>query len=170
MNQDLSSTRTGALSARREAAWLDVLAVAGLMALCAQIRLPLPFTPVPVTLQTLAVLAAPFLVGPQRATAGMLLYTGLGLLGVPVFAVAFGPTFGYILGFIAAPAAIAGFRRPAHGLLAGIAAIYGPGALWLMLWAGASPWQAFALGVVPFLPVDALKAAVVYRLAARRDS
>jgi len=163
----LHSETSPVVSRRETSALLDIVAVAGLVALCAQIRLPLPFTPVPVTLETLAVLAAPFVVAPQRATAGMLLYTALGLLGAPVFALSFGPTFGYILGFIAAPAVIGRFSRPAFGLLAGTAVIYGLGALWLTLWSGAGLWTAFALGVAPFLPADALKAALVYRFARR---
>jgi biotin transport system substrate-specific component len=157
---------TLAQSERSDAAWLDVLAVAGMVALGAQIRIPLPFSPVPVTLQTLAVLAAPFLVGSSRATMGMLLYAALGLLGAPVFALSFGPTFGFVLGFIAAPALIARFK-PAYGLLAGSTAIYGLGMLWLSLWGHFSLGQAFLLGVAPFLFGDALKAALVYRLARR---
>jgi biotin transport system substrate-specific component len=120
-----------------------------------------------VTLQTLAVLAAPFAVGPMRATAGLIVYAVLGLAGAPVFALSFGPTFGYILGFIAVPGVVSRMRTPATGILAGTLAIYGAGVAWLCLWTGTSPWTALVMGVAPFLPADAVKAALVYRFASR---
>ncbi|MFO7973200.1 MAG: biotin transporter BioY [Candidatus Hydrogenedentota bacterium] len=143
---------------------LDAVAVAGLMAMGAWIRLPLPFTPVPVTLQTLPVLLAAFLVGRNRAMAGALLYMVFGLAGAPVLAVGatFGATFGYLAGFVAAPWVVSRFRTPLAGLIAATLAIYAFGATWLSLYTGHSLSAAVLVGVAPFLPGDALKAAAAY--------
>lgn len=153
----------GVAEVRRPAA-LDAIAVAGALVVGAWARVPLPFSPVPLTLQTLPVLMAAFAVGRNRATAGMLLYVGLGLAGVPLFAASFGPTFGYLLGFVAAPAVASRFARPAAGMAVAMLAIYAFGVAWLSLWMAWSPWLAFLTGVVPFLPGDLLKLAVACRL------
>ena len=77
-----------------------------LTALAAQIRIPLPFTPVPITLQVLVVLAAGYLLTPLAAAGGMALYLGLGAAGVPLFSgglaglgVLGGFTGGYLLSY-----------------------------------------------------------------------
>jgi len=147
---------------------LDAIAVAGLVALAAQVRAPLPWTPVPVTLQTLPVLAVGFAVGWRRATAGMLLFLALGLLGAHVFAVptgvTFSPTLGYILGFVAAPVVVARFRHPAAGIAAATALIWCLGAAWFVLHTDMSAIQVLALAVAPFIPGDLLKAYAAYRI------
>lgn len=149
---------------KRRPAFLDTVAVAGLMALGAWIRIPLPFTPVPLTLQTLPVLLAAFLVGRNRAMGGALLYMVAGLAGAPVLAAGatFGATFGYLVGFVAAPWAVSRFRSPLAGLVAATLAIYAFGATWLSLYTGQSVGSALVLGVAPFVPGDALKAAGAY--------
>ena len=151
---------------RRESAVLDIIAVAGAVALGAWARIPLPFSPVPVTLQTLPVLLAGFAVGRFRATAGLLLYLGLGLAGAPIFATSFGVTLGYLLGFVAVPSIVTRFRNPAVGLIVGSLVVYATGATWLCLSLGRSPFEAFMLGVVPFFPGDVLKVVAAYRVAA----
>jgi biotin transport system substrate-specific component len=156
-------------------AWAyDVLLVAGfslVIALCAQIAIPLPFTPVPVTLQTFAVLVTAGLLGSARGTAAVLAYLGEGFAGLPVFSGGragathlLGPTGGYLLGFVIA-AFVVGLlveRGAARSWLAAFAAlaagtvlVYVPGVLWLGAFTGAD--KAFALGVSPFLIGDALK-------------
>lgn len=159
--------RAEALIERRSAV-LDVVAVAGVVALAAQARIPLPWTPVPITLQTVPVLAAGFVVGWRRATAGMLLYVALGLMGAHVFAVNTGvaltPTFGYILAFAAAPAAIARFRNPVSGVIAATALIYAVGATWLALTTPMTAGQIVASGVAPFIPGDVVKAYAACRI------
>ncbi len=160
---------------REAPAWLDALGVAGMLLLGAWIRLPLPFTPVPVTLQTFAVLLAPFMVGPGRAMAGTGLYLSAGLAGilggVPVFAAASGATAGYLAGFMAVPLVAAWCRsrswRPAAGMCLSLALIYGLGAGWLALFLGLSPVTAFLQGVAPFLPGDAVKLAAAAGIAHR---
>ncbi len=146
------------------ASLLAVLAVAGAVTLGAYVRVPLPAPLPPITLQTLPVLMAGFAVGRSRATAGMLLYLVLGFAGAPIFASPFGPTVGYLLAFALVPAVVTRFRNPAWGLLAGTGAIYVFGAAWLAVWLQCSPWHAVAIGVLPFLPGDALKAVIACRL------
>ncbi len=152
----------------------DTLLVVGfslLLAGASQVAIPLPFTPVPVTLQTLAVLLTGMALGWKRGALAVLAYLGQGFVGLPVFAggslgVAhlFGPTGGYLVGFVAA-AALVGLlaerrfdRRPSTTVLAMVAGtmvIQLCGAAWLSLYVGAA--AAVAQGVVPFLVGDALK-------------
>ena len=156
------------------------LAGAALTGLAAQVRIPLPFTPVPITLQTLAVLLTGVLLGARWGGASQGLYAGLGVAGVPWFAGwsaglgrLFGPTGGYIVGFVLA-AAFVGFltdryaraREPA-GLLAVLLVanfvVYGVGLPWLYGWLAlvqrASPTVAgvLELGLLPFVPGDLAK-------------
>jgi biotin transport system substrate-specific component len=149
-----------------------VLVVAGslLTALAAQVSIPLPFTPVPITGQTFAVLLVGAALGSRRA-AGMALYVAQGLAGLPVFAggkaglaVLLGPTGGYLNGFIAA-AFVTGWlaergwdRRPlttALAMVLGNLVIYLLSVSWLAVFVGIS--KAPLLGMVPFLPGDLLK-------------
>jgi len=154
-------------AARGESALLDAIAVAGAVALGAWVRVPLPFSPVPVTLQTLPVLLAGFAVGRARATAGLALYLALGLAGVPLFATAWGVTLGYLLAFVAVHSVVTRFRDPALGIVVGSVVIYAMGAAWLCLSLHYTPSEALMLGVVPFLLGDALKAVAAYRLVNR---
>ncbi len=148
-----------------------VLVATLLIALGAQVRIPLPFSPVPVTLQTFAVLLTGALLGSRRGALAVLVYLAEGLAGLPVFAgwsggVAhlLGPTGGYLLGFVAA-AYVTGclFERGwnAHPLTAGAAllagnlALYALGLPWLALYVGAG--RAVALGLAPFVIGDAAK-------------
>jgi biotin transport system substrate-specific component len=154
----------------------DGILVAGfplLVALSAQVAIPLPFTPVPVTLQTLMVLATGALLGSRRGAAAIILYLAEGAAGLPVFAMGgsgpahlAGPLGGYLVGFV--PAAFLaglfcerGWGR--NGLLAfaGLAiadlAIYVPGLLWLGAFTGFS--RVLIQGALPFLVADFLKAA-----------
>ena len=147
-----------------------VLAALG-VAVLAQVRVPLPFTPVPITGQTLGVLLVGALLAPEDAGLSMALYALMGGAGAPVFAAfghgwyhIFGPTGGYILGFI--PAAwmvstlmrVQGLRHPWRvwlALVAGNVTIYLFGLPWLSAFVG---WRkAWALGLVPFIPGDLFK-------------
>lgn len=116
------------------------------MSVSAYIRIPMG--PVPLTMQSFAALTAGYCLGPAGGAAAMLLYTAIGLSGLPVFASGGGPayvltpTFGYILGFTLA-AAMTGFlvRFNRRGsvvtayliMLTGLAGIYTPGVLWLIV-------------------------------------
>ena len=161
-----------------------VLAGSLLVALCAQIRIPLPFTPVPITGQTFAVLLLPALLGGWRGPAAVAAYLLQGALGLPFFAggvagwaVLAGPTGGYLVGFLAAAVAIplvlgpggAAPGRIVAALLAGNAAIYLFGVPWLDRFVDGGLVTAISLGLTPFLIGDTVKllaAAAVAVLAA----
>jgi biotin transport system substrate-specific component len=144
------------------------------LALTAQIKVDLPFTPVPITGQTLGVLLVGSLYGPRRGALTVLAYLAEGLAGMPVFAggragvaVLLGPTGGYLVGFVLA-ALVAGLLgasdRPLWLRLTGAAlasvAVYLIGAPWLAV-VGALPLSvALVKGVLPFLIGDAIKAAL----------
>jgi biotin transport system substrate-specific component len=145
-----------------------------LIALSAQLQVPLPFSPVPLTGQTFTVLLLAALYGPKRGPATIVTYLTLGAIGLPVFAggtfgVArlVGPTAGYLVGFVAA-AFVVGFLSErgwdrkawttAASMSIGNAIIYAAGVLWLSKFVG---WQAvLSTGVLPFLAGDALKIAL----------
>ncbi|WP_324669796.1 biotin transporter BioY [Geochorda subterranea] len=150
-----------------------------LTAALAQVTIPLPFTPVPVTLQVLGVLLAALALPPGAAALSQVAYLALGAAGLPVFA-GFGagahhlagPTGGYLWGFVlAAPISSALFRmgRSAPGRLpaaaraavasaAGVAVIYALGVTQLAAVTGL-PWmRALALGAGPFVAADLAKA------------
>lgn len=158
------------------------VAFAGALALAAQVRIPLPFTPVPITLQTLVLYLGGAWLGARVGIAGLALYVGAAVAGMPVMAgfrgglAAFtGATGGYIVGWFLAVLLLGGLLHGSRvragravGLLAAASAlILFCGALHLGLLLGLTPWQAFLMGVAPFLPGDALKillaAAVVRR-------
>ena len=142
-------------------------------ALGAFVRIPLPFTPVPITLQTFFVLLAGALLGKRLGTLSQLGYVFLGGLGLPIFAGAtgglillFGPTGGYLLGFILAAYVIgkvlsvkekANFGWVVLAMAIGSLIIYFLGAIQLALFAHLGVKKALLLGVVPFLPGDILK-------------
>jgi biotin transport system substrate-specific component len=151
----------------------DVALVAGsavLVGLSAQVAIPLPFTPVPITLQTFAVLLSGAALGPMRAAAAMLLYLGIGVAGVPWFSQqnsgwAF-PSFGYIIGFVLAATLVGALaRRGADRSIVGAIAlmvlgnivIYAIGVPYLAVALGRPLGEAIGLGMTPFLVGDGLK-------------
>ncbi len=156
-------------------AWLyDIAWIAGgtlFIALSARVAIPLPFSPVPITGQTLAVLLTGALLGSRRGSLCLLLYLAEGASGLPVFAGGMagparlmGPTGGYLVGFI--PAAFftgllaeRGWDRRVRttllAILLGNAAIYAFGLPWLARFVGGE--RVLASGLLPFLPGDLLK-------------
>ncbi len=149
----------------RRSAAVEILAVAGLLALSTLVRIPLPFSPVPVTMQTFAVLVAAFAVRRTSAAAGIGLYVALGMVGAPFFATVTGATVGYLAAFLLTPFLVARIERPAVAIAAAMTLIYAMGAGWLMLWGGLNPAQAIMVGVAPFVIGDAMKAAAAYGVA-----
>ncbi len=160
-----------ALAARRSAA---VLLGAALVAVAAQVSIPLPGTPVPMTLQPLAVLVVGGLLGAPLGTASMILYLALGAAGLPVFtpyglagvARLLGPTGGYLLAYPVAAFAVgklAGDGRRWSRLVAGVACglmlIHLGGAAQLLILTG-SAGTAVRLGTLPFLLGDLGKLAI----------
>lgn len=163
---------------------LLALAGAGLIGLAAQLRFHLPWTPVPVTGQTLAVLLVAVLLGRNWGGVGALVYAVLGAAGVPWFAglsggigILTGPTGGYIAGFVVA-AFFVGYvsdrfvrARSWYGLLglmlfANFALIHGPGLLWLAAVTGVTDIARLLwMGTIPFIPGDVIKAISAAALA-----
>ena len=148
-----------------------VIGGALLIALCAQVKFMLPFSPVPITGQTFAVLVTGALLGAGRGTYSVILYLAAGMLGLPVFALGggfvalLGPTGGYLVGFIPA-AHVTGLlaekgwdRRVGTTIAAmvlGNAVIYAFGLFWLRCLMGADR-SVLAVGLYPFLLGDLLK-------------
>lgn len=149
------------------------------------VEIPLPFTPVPLTLQTLFVLLGGAWLGRSWGAGVQGAYLALGGLGAGVFAGAAsglvhltGPTAGYLWAFLPA-AALVGRCYPSaarRGLLARVALFAGAdalvlasGAAWLGWLLHLSPAQALLMGVAPFLPGEALKVALAAQLGPRPD-
>ena len=146
---------------------------AAFVGIAAQIAIPLPFTPVPLTLQTFAVLLAGAALGSLRGVASMGLYALMGVVGVPWFAEGSSgfstASFGYILGFILAAFIVGRLAErgasttPIHSaalMVIGNLAIYAVGVTWLKFAIDSSWATALSLGVVPFLIGDAIKIAL----------
>ncbi len=141
-----------------------------LMAIAAQVRVQLPFSPVPFTGQVMVVLLSGFLLG-RFAPVSMAAYLGLGVVfpwfsGLQGLSALTGLTAGYLFGFIAAAAVIGLIADSKQkwsmlGLSAlmslGVLVIYTFGAAWLVLGFGMSVPEAIILGVAPFVVVDAIK-------------
>jgi len=149
-----------------------VLGGAGLVGIAAQIAVPVPGSPVPVTGQTFAALLVGTALGAGRGLAALAFYALAGLAGVPWFAEGgsgASVSFGYILGMLLASAAVGALARrgadrsvlrTAGTMLIGEAIIYAIGVPYLALAAGMSASAAIAAGLTPFLLGDALKAAL----------
>jgi biotin transport system substrate-specific component len=167
-----------------------VVASSILTGLAAQVAIPLPWSPVPVTGQTFAVLLSGALLGTRRAFLGQLLYLIEGAAGLPVFAgglggvaVLLGPTAGYLYAFPFA-AALTGslverswdrrFLTMFAAMLLGSVVIFALGLAWLSRFVPTS--QLLATGLLPFIPGDLVKSALAalafptaWRLLERRD-
>jgi biotin transport system substrate-specific component len=154
--------------------------VAALTAAASQISVPLPFTPVPFTLQPMIVLLGGAVLGPRLGLAAQCLYLAAGLAGLPVFAFSpelpqgparlIGPTGGYLMAyplaaFVTGTLATRGFDRryltSVLAMAAGLAVIFAGGVTWLTLFApgadGRSLDVALATGFYPFVIADAIK-------------
>lgn len=163
---------------------LGVIAFTLALAVASQVALPVPGTPVPITLQPLVVVLAGLVLGPTAGAASMATYLALGAAGLPVFAPVgapgiarlLGPTGGYLLAYPAA-AVVAGvigwrisgrpaltFARRVLAAAAGILTLYIGGVAQLAVLTG-SVARAIELGVPPFVAFDALKALVAAALA-----
>jgi biotin transport system substrate-specific component len=139
-----------------------VLGGAALTGLAAQIAVPVPGSPVPVTGQTFAALLVGTGLGARRGVSALVLYAVAGLAGVPWFAngtSGVSVSFGYILGMILASAAVGALARRGT-MLVGEAIIYAIGVPYLAYAADLSASAAIAAGLTPFLVGDALKAAL----------
>lgn len=149
-----------------------------LLVLCAWIALPLPWTPVPITGQTFGVMLVAVLLGSRRGAVVLALYLLEGLAGLPVFqpfglpgaARLAGPTAGYLLAYPAAAfltgwlvdrSACASTLRLAGALVAGEAVTFAGGCAWLATVLGMGFSGALAAGLLPFVPGELIKMALV---------
>jgi biotin transport system substrate-specific component len=160
------------------------LGFAIVIALLAQLRVFIPGTPVPITMQTLGVLLAGVVMGRNWGGFSVLLYVGLGAAGLPVFngwsggmAHLAGPTGGYLIGFVLAAMAVGYFTekyawaRTVPGLVglmvfAAILCVYLPGLVFLKFWSGLMMGQSLGwyeivmMGALPFIAGDLVKAGI----------
>ena len=180
-----TATSTRVLTTSLRGSWVRDLALvvagAAFIAVSAQVSIPLPFSPVPVTGQTFAVLLTGAALGASLGVAATGLYLAAALAGLPVLAptetgghltgsaVLTMPTLGYVVGFMAASAAVGTLaarvltRSPlgtVAAMLVGNVVIYGLGLIWLRHALSASWSDAIAWGLTPFLVGDAVKIAL----------
>ncbi len=150
-----------------------VLGGAAVLGILGQVALPLPFTPVPLSLGTLAALLVGASLGPVRGMASAGLYLAAGVAGIPWFAQHGAgwqfASFGYIIGFVLAAGLVGALARrgadrtvasTAGTMVLGNVVIYACGLPWLMGFVGVGLSEGLALGVLPFLVGDAVKIAV----------
>ncbi len=172
------------------------LGIACLTGLLAQVRIPLPWTPVPITGQVFGALLAGVVLGQWWGGISLVIYAALGMAGVPWFtgwtggvAHVAGPSGGYIIGFILA-ALLVGYvvdkyprsRNFPYMLvlmfLADFVLVYGPGLLQLNLWLslsgkGVGLYQLLNMGLIPFIAGDIVKilavAGVAWAISPKKD-
>jgi biotin transport system substrate-specific component len=177
MSASLRSVTLADVAVPRAGALANLLLVAGaslVTALAAQVAIPLPWSPVPLTGQTFAVLLSGALLGPRRAFAAQALYLAQGAAGLPVFAgglggaaVLLGPTAGYLAAFPFAAAVTGllarrgwdrGFATMLAAMLLGSLVIFALGLAWLARFVPAG--ALLAQGLLPFVPGDVVKASL----------
>ncbi len=153
---------------------LAVLFITALTASLAQVSFPIPFTPVPFTLQPMVVLLGGAAIGARLGAASQILYLMLGAAGLPVFAYSpelpqgifrlLGPSGGYLMayplaafvtGYLAERGLDRRFGTSLMAMTAGLGIIFAGGVLWLAKGLGLS--AALSVGLYPFLLVDAVK-------------
>lgn len=161
---------------------LGVVSFVALTVAGAYIRIPLPFTPVPITLQTFFVLLAGAVLGKKLGSLSQAGYLLVGIFGLPVFtgglygfARLFGPTGGYLIGFVLASYVIgkllaadddASYPRIVGAMLVGLTVLFAAGTFQLALVMRLPLQSAVAMGVLPFVIGDTIKllaAATIYQ-------
>ncbi|MCL1830190.1 MAG: biotin transporter BioY [Oscillospiraceae bacterium] len=162
-----------------------VAVMTSVISVSAMIALPLPFTPVPLSLANLTIMLSGVLCGVIDGTLAVIMYILLGMVGLPIFAgfnsgigVILGPTGGYIMGYPIL-AFLVGYlsrvfsrrlkRFTAHliSMAIGLIVLYLFGCSWYILTTGVSVTAAISVTIIPFLPGDLLKAVTASTLALR---
>ena len=176
MKQNTLISNIVKIEAKEKETFKNILLVLGgvaFLSIMSQVLIPLPYTPVPITLGTFGVTLMALLYGRKLGTATILSYVAAGSLGAPIFAGGkagslFSPTGGYILGYIIAVVILGyladkgvtkSYVKTILSLLLSSAIILTLGALVLSLFMPGK--NAFMIGVLPFLPGDALKSTTV---------
>lgn len=167
----VSTRKSRALNLLRHSAL--IIGFSLFVALCAQISIPLPYTPVPITLQTLGVLLAGAALGSKRGALAMLLYVGMGSVYLPFFAGGVGgfplisggylvsyPIAAFVVGLLCERGLDRSLLTSILAMLPGSIIIYLVGATWLGFALHQGADVAIALGVTPFLIGDLLKMVV----------
>ncbi|QNI35335.1 biotin transporter BioY [Edaphobacter albus] len=182
-NSEFSQTSSRALPQSIPGRFVIAFAATLFVGACAHISIPLPFTPVPLTLQNFAVLLIGLMLGPVTGFSVLALYLAEGAMGLPVFnpqgvgglAQIFGPTGGYLLSYPFA-AAVAGWafrsirfssiyvRAAFAGVLATFI-IFSCGSLWLAQLLHLSASHIWTMAIAPFLPGEIVKVAAAAGLA-----
>ena len=154
---------------------LPVAGFALLTAIAALIRIPLPFTPVPITMQTFVVLLSGVILGGRKGTISQIIYVSAGIAGLPIFAgmtsgiaLLAGSTGGFLVGFIVAPKVIGLVLgeskergRLILALIAGTVTIFLLGNAWLLILMNGDVAKTLSLGFIPFLPGAVIKVGLV---------
>lgn len=178
--QSINRSQLDSLAFMRQA--LIVIGASLFVAICAHISLPLPFTPVPLTMSNFAVLAVGLALGSRRGFAALCLYLMEGAAGLPVFTGGamgavhfFGPTGGYLMAYPAV-AFLAGFiaergnrtfLRTAVASVIAEVALFAFGLSWLAMIAHVSVAQAVSFGLYPFIFAEVIKVMSAAGLASR---
>jgi biotin transport system substrate-specific component len=171
---DQVSVRASSATSWKGVQALCVLFVAVFTAAAAQLSFPLPFTPVPFTIQPMIVLIGAAALGSRLGAVSQILYLMLGLAGLPVFAFSpelpqgfariLGPTGGYLMayplaafltGWLAERGMDRRYGTSIVAMAAGLSVIFAGGVLWLTRAVGLEP--ALATGLYPFVVVDVIK-------------
>ena len=167
-----TETRTAGVSTGKTKTMALIGVMAAVTCILGPLSLAIPISPVPISLTNLAVYFAIYVLGMKRGTISYCIYLLLGLVGLPVFSAftggagkLFGPTGGYLIGFIFM-ALICGFfiekwekKLYMHliGMVLGTAVCYFFGTVWLAFTAHMGFGAALAAGVIPFIPGDLAK-------------
>lgn len=146
--------------------------ICAVLCIISPIAVPLPFSPVPLSFSLIAIFLSVYVSGYRRAFIGCVLYLLLGGIGLPVYAGGmagigrlFGPTGGYLIGYLAAIYVFGKFGdkpggskgKQIVGMLLGLISLYGLGTAWLMLQSGMSLVAALMAGVAAYVPADLVK-------------
>ena len=152
-----------------------------LTAILAQISIPLPFSPVPITFQVMAVYISAIILGSRLGTLSQIIYILVGAIGIPIFVnfqgglnVVFGPSGGYLISYPIV-AFIVGkisdkslsYIQSAAVLIASLLLCYGMGVIQLSFITNITIKKALVIGVLPFIPLDVIKITLAYLLGNR---
>jgi biotin transport system substrate-specific component len=180
MTNTHSSVATSQLKSRAQDIFWITFGVIALIA-GSEIKIPLPWTPVPITLQTFVVVTLALMLPARRALTAIAVYLSLGAIGVPIFsgwtAGLLRTTSGYLVGFFLAALALSPLRqkllamRPLQGItltyLINDCIICASGMVWLHFWSEVPFTQLLVAGWLPFIPGGVVKTSAAWTVARR---